>query len=279
LNQHKNCENIICSNFEKSFEQVQTKFGKFVLNINKYASNYAIRAELGRFPLSILTDLKLVKYWHRLENLDDNSILSQCFNICKMNEHSIYNDICDLFNRNGLGYITQSPISYCESFIINNMKTKLENQYIQSWNDKCNSEGKLNILYSIKKSTYKRSSYLTNITDVLKRKFFTKLRLGCSKLNGHMFLTKNRTNKCNYGCNEIETTEHFVSVCPEYNSIRMKYLDKFEQIVNGFDSLSTNQKTLSILNLRFPNIKNEEQAKLFTIECMNYIQELYSCRF
>ena len=65
-------------NFDTKFEQVQTKFLKFVLNINKFASNHGLRAELGRFPLSICTDLKTVKYWHRLENMtmsnDSNSI-------------------------------------------------------------------------------------------------------------------------------------------------------------------------------------------------------------
>ena len=70
-------------NFDTKFEQVQTKFLKFVLNINKFASNHGLRAELGRFPLSIYTDLKTVKYWHRLENMtmsnDSNSILNQAF--------------------------------------------------------------------------------------------------------------------------------------------------------------------------------------------------------
>ena len=50
------------SNFDSTFEQVQTNFFKFILDINKFASNHAIRAELGKFPVQIYTDLKLVNY-------------------------------------------------------------------------------------------------------------------------------------------------------------------------------------------------------------------------
>ena len=39
----------------------QTILLKFILNINKFASNHAITAELGKFPVHIYTDLKLVK--------------------------------------------------------------------------------------------------------------------------------------------------------------------------------------------------------------------------
>ena len=63
------------TNFDSTFEQVQTICFKFILNINKFASNHAIRAESGKFLVHIYTDLKLVKYWHRLECLCNNSIL------------------------------------------------------------------------------------------------------------------------------------------------------------------------------------------------------------
>lgn len=54
--------------------EVQCKFLKFVLNINKFASNHSVRAELGRFPLKIMCDIKLIKYWHRLEYIETGSL-------------------------------------------------------------------------------------------------------------------------------------------------------------------------------------------------------------
>ena len=55
-------------------------------------------------------------------------------------------------------------------------------------------------------------------------------------------------------------------------------MKKFKQIVNNFDSFNSKQVTLSILDLRFPTLKNEE-LNLFATECINYIMELYTLRF
>ena len=125
-------EDISECHFDKAFEQVQTKFGKFVLNIAKSASNHAIRAELGRFPLSLFTDLKLVKYWHRLENLEDNSILKECVKLSKLNNHSMYVDIYNMFKRNGLAYFCEDFSKFSISNIYTSLKKKLEDQYLQN---------------------------------------------------------------------------------------------------------------------------------------------------
>ena len=88
LNTIQHSEEFSTSLFHKKFEQVQSKFFKYVLNINRHSSNHAIRAKLGEFPLSIVTSTKLIKYWHRLENLNDNSLLKEAFDQCKDNNHS-----------------------------------------------------------------------------------------------------------------------------------------------------------------------------------------------
>ena len=51
-----NRKDILCEDFthfpdDHPLEKVHTKFIKFSLAINKFASNHAIRAETGRYPL------------------------------------------------------------------------------------------------------------------------------------------------------------------------------------------------------------------------------------
>ena len=75
LKVNKNCEDIAATKFGRDLEEVQCKFLKFVLNINKFASNHSVRAELGRFQLKIMCDTKLIKYWHHIENLQTCSLL------------------------------------------------------------------------------------------------------------------------------------------------------------------------------------------------------------
>ena len=89
--------------FDSKLEQVQSKYLKFVLNTSKFTSNYVIRAELGKkYPLRINTDVKLVKYWHRLENLSEDSIPKEAYNLCKSNSHSWYSNIINCLDKNGL---------------------------------------------------------------------------------------------------------------------------------------------------------------------------------
>ena len=137
------------------------------MNINKFASNHGLRAELelGRFPLSLSTDLKTVKYWHRLENMtmsnDSYSILYQAFIVCKNEKHDWYNDITSILGKNGLSYIKDNYNILSSDSVINKLKSKLENQYIQIWDSKSNICDKLKLLNILKKNNYKRSVYLS----------------------------------------------------------------------------------------------------------------------
>ncbi len=63
----------------QNFEQVHTSFCKYVLGVTKYASNFAVLGELGRQPISSKVTLSQILYWHRLENLSDNSVLWNAF--------------------------------------------------------------------------------------------------------------------------------------------------------------------------------------------------------
>ena len=98
-----------------------------MLNTSKFTSNFAIRAELGKYPLRSNTAVKLVKYWHRLENLSGGSILKEAYNLCKGNSHSWYSNIVNCLDKNGLNYIRENPCTYTEDHIINQFKQKLLN--------------------------------------------------------------------------------------------------------------------------------------------------------
>ena len=143
-------ENFTKSKFDTKLEQVQTKFCKFVLNTNKFTSNHAIRAELGKYPLHIYTDVKLIKYWHRLENMTDGSILKDAFNMCKDHNHSWYSDIKNCLDKYGLSYIGIQPCTYSEEMVSTELKRKLEGQYLQLWDSKSINTPKLEVLYKLK---------------------------------------------------------------------------------------------------------------------------------
>ena len=71
-------------------EKIHFKFCKRYLEVNNKASNLACRAELGRLPLIIPINQKIMKYFVYLKSKDDDSIVKQSFLMSK-NLHLIDN--------------------------------------------------------------------------------------------------------------------------------------------------------------------------------------------
>ena len=58
--------------FSKSLcEKLHYKFCRFLLGVNNKSTKFAVLSELGRHPMSFIIVQNILKYWHRLENLDD----------------------------------------------------------------------------------------------------------------------------------------------------------------------------------------------------------------
>ena len=124
---------------------------------------------MGSFPLNICTQIKLIKYWHRLENLEQDSFLKDAFDTCKINNHVWYVNILNCLKQNGLSYVinkVKEPHSLSIEQICVRLKDKLESQYIQLWDSKSAEEVKLNYMNSDKLDNYEMSPYLSDVTNI-----------------------------------------------------------------------------------------------------------------
>ena len=66
------------------FERIHGKFCKWILNVKMSTNNYALYKELGRCPLIIGRQLRIVKYWFILKSeLNANCILKTVYNCMK----------------------------------------------------------------------------------------------------------------------------------------------------------------------------------------------------
>ena len=54
-------------------------YAKRYLEVNNKASNIACRAELGRFPLNIIINQKILKYILYIQSNDEESLVKQAF--------------------------------------------------------------------------------------------------------------------------------------------------------------------------------------------------------
>ena len=274
--------NLDTANFDDSKmsdtrEKLHTKYCKFALGINKFASNHGVRAELGRFPIQINTDIKLLKYWYRLENNTENEILSEAYNLCKHFNHAWYSNIANFLSKSGIAHLIKAPNKYSEFFMVNEIKRVCEGNYIQSWDEKSKGSKKLSILHSLKKVNYKCSGYLNDIENIELRRTFTKLRLGCSKLKSHMYLKFGEENKCNKCGSADDSVKHLLLQCDFYKEIRAIYIKEIEDICPSFKNLSDNSKVCSLLTLTPPGEcpKEGDYSKC----CRNLVHKLYKDKF
>jgi hypothetical protein len=66
-------------------EKLHLKFCKFLLGVHKKSTNFAVQSELGRFPLHFDILKQILRFWHRLENLDSSFSLLKAAYKCTKN--------------------------------------------------------------------------------------------------------------------------------------------------------------------------------------------------
>lgn len=235
-------------------EKCQTDFCKFALNLYKFASNHGVRAELGVYPIHIKINNYIIKYWHRLENLvcPEDNLLKQAYMLCKNNNHEWYQNIQNYLTKYGLNFIIHNIRNMEISYIIKIITDLQSNIYIQQWDQISNMQDKLLFLNKCKKYNYCRSNYLNiNNVKVETRTKITKLRLGCSKLRAHCYLSKDESNICCHCKNEPEDARHFLINCkrPNLVEVRRTIFNEINNIKSGFLTMTDCDKVFAILNL------------------------------
>ena len=128
LNSLEKTEYFTKTAFITNKEKVQTNFFKFVFNINRHASNHAVSSRIGgNIQSHLFSDVKLIKYWHRLECMSEGTVLKEAFNVCKTGNHDWIANISNCLKANGLSYIYTNPSCYSVDFIGNLLNQKWKN--------------------------------------------------------------------------------------------------------------------------------------------------------
>ena len=218
-------------NWEKSpIEKVHFRFCKYYLGVNGKATNIACKAELGRFSLKLLMDLRILKYFIRLTDLPEDSLAKQAFMMCKIlfdayksSFHTNLHHILELYNidrpNNQELLVTDTS---CNSYL-----KVMKAEYLKIWESKLISSRKLN-LYQTFKTNYNEEPYLMAIHNVEQRIQYTKFRIS----NHNLAIEEGRYGKvpienrlCTF-CNnsEIETERHMLFKCAHYAEIRSEFL-------------------------------------------------------
>lgn len=99
-------------------EKSHSRFMKYILGVNRKASNIAVMSELERYPIYFSVILSMLKYFHRLNNLSegllyDAFVCNKELNSCQTN--TWYSSILLILNKMNISNVNVYVGTLCNN--------------------------------------------------------------------------------------------------------------------------------------------------------------------
>ena len=220
-------------------EKVHIKFLKMLLGVKSNTSNLMVYGDLGRFPLQLSYQCKIVKYIEHLQSMNETSLCKKMYNyLIKLNDSG---------SKTWINSVEQLLLEFDENLNVHNSfekgkiafryKEYIYNKWHLEWKDNiCNLErNPILRTYSQYKTELYLEPYLFNIKEYKLRKVISKFRMSSHMLEIERGRYKrprvapeNRLcRQCDW--NRAEDEIHFLLECPKYNYIRSVLVNKISQ--------------------------------------------------
>ena len=241
--------NLLC-------DKVHIKFCKFILGVHKKTTNFGVLSEVGRFPLHFDIVKGMINYWHRLENLGSSfPLLGEAYLTSKILYDQKYPSWfgslkCIYQNIQGL----QELSSTTKIYRFKRLSKKLIFQhYVNLWQIQKNkhSVGKLDNYFNLK-TNFGMEKYLSVLQNFEHRRNVARLRLSAHRLQIERgryqgVLRHDRIClRCTSG--EVDDEKHFLFSCSCNSDMRTSLYNTIKLSCLNFNSLSTNNKFIWLLN-------------------------------
>ena len=217
-------------------ERVHLGFCKQILKIRGNTPNFMVYGELGRFPLSIHINVRMIGYWLNLKSSNKLStkLLSILTNLKNSNNDASFrwlNHIEQLFNSTGLNYIfTSKELELSSECIKIKLKKTLQDQFIQSWYSDIEKSSR-GEFYGTFKTEFKLEPYLLRL-NYSARTWLCKLRTNNINIpiETGRWVNVNRENRfCKLCFDGIGDEFHYLFICEDSNVkiLRAKYIPTY----------------------------------------------------
>ena len=216
---------------------VHQKFLKFVLGVKRNCSNMATLGELGEFPLHLYGLISLLSYWHRLTQMQEDTLVKQALNLVTNNGPDFsewFATVKFLLKILNMEEYLPNPESITTKKFSHICSRKLQDLIVEQWKTNVLRESSHNghsnklRFYSLFKTEFKREPYLENVNDFHIRKKICKFRCSDHNLEIEKGRHKNISVEeriCQICNSDIETEMHFLAICPLFGPLRKHYLD------------------------------------------------------
>ena len=217
-------------------EMIHTKFLRSILGVKKSTNLAALYGELARFPFSVIRKINMIKYWIKILQQDDTSLLKQVYLMLKRDSDNNKNysgqnwasQIKRILQCHGFEYIWRDQNEICIPFL--SIRQRILDTYKQTWYSEINNSSRLDA-YRLFKHNFELESYLNIEMNKKYKLALTRFRTSSHSLmieTGRYDDTARNQRICQF-CNmgKVEDEYHFLLVCPYYRDLRRKFLKPY----------------------------------------------------
>lgn len=217
-------------------ELVHTKFLRSILGVKKSTNLSALYGELGRTPFSISRKIKMIKYWIKILQQNNNSLLKQVYLMLKQdtdlninyNGQNWATQIKNILQCHGFDYVWRQQFDINIPFAL--IRQRILDTYKQIWYSEINNSNRLQA-YSIFKHNFEIENYLNFEIDPKYKLALTRFRTSSHSLmieTGRYENIPREQRICQF-CNmrKVEDEYHFLLVCPNYRDLRRKFFKPY----------------------------------------------------
>ena len=211
-------------------DKTQQKFLKYILGVKRNCNNMATLGELGEHPLLVKAWVSLLSFWHRSTQMPDETLTKRALQSITESDSTHSEWIATvkfLLKELNLSAHFQNPNDISTEKFVRMCKDRLGRKFIQQWQNLINSQDGRLRFFKLFKHTFERESYLDNLNCFQLRKTVSKFRCSDHRLEVEVGRHKNTPageRICQLCRGNTETETHFLTECPLYTRLRIKYL-------------------------------------------------------
>ena len=217
-------------------EKVHIKFCKTTLGLKRNCPTLAVLGELGEFPVTIYMLATMVKFWHRIATLSDNSLVHLAYNevrILPEDKNDWLNSVKFILKLIDMEHIYINANQISSNVLYKKTLKKLNEIFNSQWCKKVN-QSSINSKSNPKLRTYKlfkkelRAETYLNLPQFKFRKLIAKFRCSDHQLrietgrHQKLEISQRTCGMCKSG--KVENEIHFLIECEAYCDLRQTFL-------------------------------------------------------
>ena len=241
-------------------EIIQLKYLKNTLSVKPQTSTLAVYGETGRFPLAVRQRINILKYWCRIINMENNSIVKNTYlELHKLSADGHYtwcSLIQSILSDHELNHIWHSQSIVNTNEFVNNAKEFEHARFIMNWKNAIEDSSAHPILrtYKLFKTEFQFEPYLLNIHNSELRHSIARFRLSSHRLRietDRYLKPKPDVQKriclyCDKG--EVDDEIHLITSCTFHDKYRNLLLDYVNNISCESSALSKTELFCDIMS-------------------------------